>query len=134
MTHRVRKLSPSFDRFVDVALGTLDLNLDLDLDEVHPHLEATPAPAPAPAPAAKGGAGGPQPAAAGELCARAVIELPGGREAVVPLHAGDDPIAIARSFLRARHEVDAAILTTAAAERALAHALVDAVAELEAAR
>ena len=57
-----------------------------------------------------------------------------GREAVVPLHAGDDPIAIARSFLRARHEVDAAILTTAAAERALAHAPVDAVAELEAAR
>ena len=35
---------------------------------------------------------------------------------------------------RERHEVDAAILTTAAAERALAHALVDAVAELEAAR
>ena len=27
MTHRVRKLSPSFDRFVDVALGTLDLKL-----------------------------------------------------------------------------------------------------------
>ena len=46
----------------------------------------------------------------------------------------DNSIAIARSFLRARHEVDAAILTTAAAERALAHALVDAVAELEAAR
>ena len=62
----LRALAKSRGRRVLTCTADLDLNLDLDL-------EATPAPAPAPAPAAKGGAGGPQPAAAGELCARAVI-------------------------------------------------------------